>query len=163
MRACAARSFDPRVFSIRFTISYLNITYIDVYIYTLVITHHALIKWKLSFPNQTSVQRRRRCPAAEGYRWTSSWSVRRVKNYDTDVALTWLQDWLGWGVRLSIRPSISFPIARSSYFTIFRCLWPGFCFGQYRLLFMCLEDYSTCVGKERATTAVTPCSSVSRG
>ena len=35
-------------------------------------------------------------------------------------------------VQLPIRPSNSFPIARSVYFPIIRCLWPGFCFGQYR-------------------------------
>ena len=33
---------------------------------------------------------------------------------------------------------ISFPITRSFYFPIFRCLWPGFCYGQYVIFFMYL-------------------------
>ena len=76
-----------------------------------------------------------------GYRWAinSSWSVWRVRNYDTDrgqkVGLPSIQHWLGEGVRLSIRPSISFPVARSFYFPIIRCLWPGFCLDN--LMFSC--------------------------
>ena len=64
-----------------------------------------------------------------------------VQNYNTDrdqgVALSSILCWLGQGVRPSIRTSISFPIARSIfYFPIIRCLWPGFCLGQY-LMFSC--------------------------
>ena len=77
---------------------------------------------------------------AMGYKWAISWSVWRVKNYDTDrdqrVALLSIWHWLRWGVRLPIRPSISFPIVRSVYFPIIRCLWPGFCFGLY-IMFSC--------------------------
>ena len=73
--------------------------------------------------------------------------------------------------RLPIRPSIVFPIARSVYFPVIRCLWPGFCFEQ-NLYFYAAWGLLTMRWfivncrfhdpGQRAATA-TPCISVSRG
>ena len=66
----------------------------------------------------------------------------KLRHRGPRVASRSIWHWLRWDVRLSMGTSISFPIARSLYFPIIRCLSSSLCFGQY-LMFSCSSGLLT--------------------